>query len=135
MYQRFMSDERTWLEDIVVYNSGADEEDIATIEIYRNLEAMLVSVDPMIVGAGCVAFTAGGDRVMLGVDDHRRVICEGLEPTGDHGRGVVHTWLRKLAADTLARRRQEGLARGKREAEGVLPETIEGLIAYSGFTR
>lgn len=86
-----------------------------------------------------VAFFANGDRLMIATDPHGNVSIARREEQAEGG-SVVLNWLRHMAALRLAARRHRATKRwgrvylGEQESEGVLPETVEGLIAYLGFT-
>ena len=85
------------------------------------------------------ARAATGDRLVLAVDSRKSVVVDRRKPCAQ-GANLVQLWLRSSAEALLAARRvkagsgQNAATLGEAERDGVLPETIEGLIAYLGFS-
>jgi hypothetical protein len=127
-----------WLANIVVVNESRDESTAGDVSVFRSAGEACRSLEHWWVENGeGFAFTATGDRLTLGVDDKNRVIATGQHDTPG-GREVVLAWLRAHAATVLDARRAKA-ERGKAtlsrsEERGLLPTSIEGLIAYVGFS-
>jgi len=126
-----------WLSDIVIVNESRDEAVAGDVYIFRSAGEACVWLEHWWVeNDEGFAFTAAGGRLTLGVDDTKRVIV-----TGQHdmpgGTEVVLACLRASAAACLDARKakaEKGKATLSRSEElGLLPASVEGLIAYVGF--
>ena len=129
----------TWLHDVILVKDTDGGEDLAPgfVDIFRSAGDACAYLEPWWVEERHgLAFTAAGERVTFGVGG-RGVTVEGFEPWPE-GPEVVLSWLRHSAQAVLeARRHKAAKGRfrlGQAEAEGVLPTSVEGLIAYIGFT-
>jgi hypothetical protein len=130
--------EDTWLHDIVLVNDTGRGDDIKPVhvDVFRSAGDLCRYLEPWWVEERHgLAFTAAGEAVIFG-SDGRCVSVEGYEARPD-GRQIVLSWLRH-SAEAVGNIRRKGAAKGKiclgrAEAEGVLPTSIEGLIAYVGF--
>jgi hypothetical protein len=127
-----------WLADIVVVNESRDVATAGDVSVFRSAGEACISLEHWWVDNGeGFAFTAAGNRLTLGVDDNDRVIVTGQEATPG-GTEIVLGWLRAYAAAVLDARRAKA-KKGKAtlspsEESGLLPTSIEGLIAYVGFS-
>jgi hypothetical protein len=126
-----------WLADIVLVNESRDEGTAGDISIFRSAgEACLWLEDWWVENGEGFAFTASGARLTLGVDGAKRVVV-----TGQHeipgGTDVVLAWLRASATALLSARRAKArkgnAALSPSEEVGLMPVSVEGLIAYVGF--
>ena len=128
-----------WLHDILLVNESTSgvEAEPEDVDVFRSVAAACRYLEPWWVEEGYgFAFSAAGDRIVLGVDTSGGVVLARREPCAE-GSGIVRSWLRDSAEAVLEVRRAKA-AKGKvllgaAEAQGVLPTTIEGLIAYVGF--
>ena len=127
-----------WLHDIMLVNESTSgvEAEPEDVDVFRSMAAACRYLEPWWVEEGHgFAFSAAGDRIVLGVENDR-VVVERREPCAE-GTEIVRSWLRHSAEALLAMRRAKA-AKGKvllgaAEAQGVLPTSIEGLVAYVGF--
>lgn len=128
---------RSWLDDIVIVNEGPSGGVAGDIAIYRSEGDACTALEPWWVRDGeGQAFTAAGTRLILDVDASDRVIVSCREPC-DEGAEIVLAWLQSLAHRTLEWR-VEAAGKGRAilspaEEQGILPGTVEGLVAYIGF--
>jgi hypothetical protein len=126
-----------WLADIVVLNESRDEATAGDVSVYRSVGAACGALEHWWVENGeGFAFTASGDRLVLGVNGGNTVVVASQEAVPD-GAQIVLGWLRDYAAALLEARRAKAL-KGKvvlsrSEEIGELPSSVEGLIAYVGF--
>ena len=134
-----MSDD-TWLHDIILVNDSGRGDDLEArnVDVFRSAgDACGYLEHWWVEERHGLALTAAGEQVALGVDGDR-VVVDGYEPRSD-GQQIVLSWLRHSAQAILDARRHKaakGKVRlGEVEAEGVLPTSIEGLIAYIGFIK
>jgi hypothetical protein len=128
-----------WLADIVVVNESRDEAVAGDVCIYRSAgEACGALEHWWVEGNEGFVFTASGTRLMLGVDEKKRVIVAGRQDA-PAGQEVVLTWLHSTATALLDTRRASAekgkAALGRSEQQGRLPSSVEGLIAYIGFSK
>lgn len=127
-----------WLHDIILVNDTGRGDDLepGAVDVFRSAGDACGYLEPWWVEERHgLAFTAAGEKVTLGVEG-LGVFVHGCEPQPD-GRQIVLGWLRHSARSILDARRHraaKGKVRlGRLEAEGVLPTSVEGLIAYVGF--
>jgi len=127
-----------WLADIVVVNESREFTAAGDISVFRSVGEACRALEHWWVENGeGFAFTAAGGHLILGLDDGKRVIVTGQQ-SADGGAEVVQAWLRACAAAVLDARRSSA-KKGKAalssfEERGQLPTSVEGPIAYIGFT-
>ena len=127
-----------WLSDIVIVNESRDEASTSGVSIFLSSGEACRYLEPWWVEeARGYAFTATGDRLTLAVDAQTRVIVAGQEAV-PNGAEVVREWLRASGAAVLEARKARA-KRGKAILSGFeeseqLPTSLEGLIAYIGFS-
>ena len=124
------------LADIVIVNENKDEASAGDVSVFRSASEACAWLEHWWVEDGeGFAFTATGDRLTLGVDDEAVVVI-GRQATPD-GPAIVREWLRASALAVLEARRakaRKGRATLSRvEEQGLLPTSVEELIAYVGF--
>jgi hypothetical protein len=134
-----MSDDAR-LHDIILVNDTGRGDDVnpGDVDVFRTAGDACAYLEPWWVEERHgLAFTAAGEQVTLGVDGYQ-VVVDGYAPRPD-GQQIVLSWLRHSAQSILEARRHravKGKVRlGRVEAEGVLPTSVEGLIAYVGFMK
>jgi hypothetical protein len=125
-----------WLSDIILVKDGA-EISASSVDVFRSAGDACAYLEHWWVEERLgLAFTAAGSQVICGVED-ARVVVDRYEPRGD-GEEIVLSWLRYTASAILDVRRYKAakgkLYLGTEEVRGVLPTSVEGLIAYIGFT-
>ena len=127
---------KLWLSDIVVVNESDDEASAGDISIFRSVGEACSYLEHWWVTEDLgFAFNATGERIGLGVQDGAviDIKCEAV-PGGE---AIVLNWLRHSAEAVLAARKTKAAKRravlGKSEQNGMLPDSVEGLIAYIGF--
>lgn len=128
----------SWLDEVIVVNESKDERTPGDVSIYRSEGDAFTHLEAWWVeNAEGFVFTASGVRLILGVGLSGEVIVARREADPE-GPDIVLGWLRALAQVTLeARNRvaQNGKAiLSQAEEQGALPTTLEGLLAYIGFT-
>ncbi|WP_315759683.1 MULTISPECIES: hypothetical protein [unclassified Bradyrhizobium] len=127
-----------WLADIVVVNESRELAVAGDISVFRSVGEACRSLEHWWVENGeGFAFTAAGGRLILGLEDGKRVIVTGQQ-AAEGGPEVVQAWLRACAAAVLDARRSNAkkgnAALSPFEEKGQLPTSMEGLIAYIGFS-
>lgn len=127
-----------WLADIVVVNESRDQLAVGDVSLFRSAgEACSWLEHWWVQNDEGFAFTAVGDHLVLGVSGENRVIVASQQ-TSPGGQELVSGWLRATAISVLDARRaraERGSAMLSRSEElGQLPTSVEGLIAYIGFT-
>ena len=134
-----MSEDQKWLEDVLIINDASYEHIPRTIDVYRSWHDACRSLETYQVASGVYCYTATGRRAVIGfdLDNDNSIKVLDYEPSSEESRRLVLAWLRARAERMHADRRSNpGLVMGSEEAQGILPKTIEGLIAYSGgFSR
>ncbi|WP_133175354.1 hypothetical protein [Sphingomonas oleivorans] len=132
-------EQQDWLEDVVIVNESPDERVVGDVSLFRNAGDACRRLEQWWVeDQEGFAFTASGARLILAVDASNNVVVERREACAD-GTDIIKGWLRSSANAMLEARRQRArqgkINLGEAETRGVLPGTIEGLIAYLGFAR
>jgi hypothetical protein len=128
-----------WLHDIVLVNDGPDEDCPGDVSIFRNLADARAYLEHWSESLDDAVFSATGQRLIMAADKHCNVSLQARVDQVD-GEAIVKAWLTRMAQAILESRRHRAGKRWRRvnlgelEAQGVLPDTVEGLIAYVGFT-
>lgn len=133
-----MNDTPNWLDDVVVVNENSDTKIAGDVQIYRSEGDVGRQLEHWYVGeVGHLALTGTGQKATLGLRD-KLVVVERVEPF-PAGPAMLNAWLTATAQDLLSTRTErarKGKAElGALEAQGVLPKSTEGLIAYIGFMK
>ena len=127
----------SWLDEVVLVNESNDERVAGDLTLHRSEDEVCLHLEAWWVEQGKgFAFSASGLRLVLGVGEKGEVIVAARERCAE-GPEIVLGWLRALAERMLELRNEaarDGRALLSRaEEQGVLPETVEGLIAYVGL--
>lgn len=133
-----MNDSPNWLDDVVVVNESSDPKLAGDVQIYRSEGDVSRQLEHWYVGdVEHLALTGTGHKATLGLRD-KLVVVERVEPF-PAGPAMLNAWLTATAQHLLSTRTErarKGKAElGALEARGVLPTSIEGLIAYIGFMK
>jgi hypothetical protein len=133
-----MNSESNWIDDVIVLNENGDPSVAGDVQIFRNEGEVERQLEDWYVNeVDHLALTGTGRKATLGLRN-RMVVVERLEPFAE-GPTLLYLWLRASAQHLLSvrtERAHKGKGHlGSLEAEGVLPDTVEGLIAYIGFTK
>lgn len=133
-----MAQSANWLDDVIVLNESSDPTVAGDVQIYRNGGDLGRQLEHWYVDdVEHLALTGTGQRAVLGLRGEL-VVVERVEPFPE-GPDLLRAWLDKTARHILSVRKEKAGKRnvspGALESEGVLPATIEGLIAYIGFVR
>jgi len=133
-----MSDTPNWLDDVVVVNESSDPEIAGDVQIYRSAGDVGRQLEHWYVGdVEHLALTGAGKKATLGLRD-KLVVVERVEPFPP-GPAMLNAWLtataRHLLSTRIERARKGKAELGTLEAQGVLPTSTEGLIAYIGFIK
>lgn len=129
----------SWLHDIVLVNEGPSEFVPGDIFIFRCFADACSYLEHWAEEPELTVFSGEGEQLIVKADEFGNMGLIERQSRGD-GREVVSLWLRRMAEGTSAARRYRAGKRwrrihlGEQEARGILPQTIEGLIAYVGFT-
>lgn len=132
-----MPDISDWLSGVVVINESKDEAVAGDIHLYRSEADACRSLEGWWVeNQEGFAFSAAGERLVLGVDASGQVVVDRREPCPE-GRDIVTSWLQSYARFLFETRQYKAaerrIALSSAEQDGVLPSSIEGLVAYIGF--
>lgn len=127
---------KPWLSDVVVVNESSAEAFAGDISIFRSVGEACSHLEHWWVEEGHgSAYTATGERISLDTKGGAVIAikCEAV-PGGE---AIVLNWLRHSAAAVLDARKIKAAKRkatlGNSEQDGILPDSVEGLIAYIGF--
>ena len=130
----------SWLADVLLVNDCPEWRQPGDVMVFRNFDDARSYLEHWADEPELSAVFATGDKLIIAADEHGNISVDRREPIAD-GQEVVRTWLKEMAAAVLVTRRHRSTKRWRRtnlgdaEQAGVLPDTIEGLIAYTGFTR
>jgi hypothetical protein len=129
----------TWLHDIVLVNDGPDETCPGDVAVFRNLTDARAYLEHWAESLDDAVFSGAGQRLIMAADQHGNISIQARIDRVD-GEAIIKAWLTRVAQAIFESRRYRAGKRWKRvnlgelEAQGVLPDTVEGLIAYVGFT-
>jgi hypothetical protein len=131
-----MTQSGDWLADVTIVNESGAPDDPGDVSIFRSAaEACRYLEHWWVEENEGTARNGRGDRVVLGVEG-RKVVVQAIA-ADPNGSSILLVWLRHAAKALLDARQQKARRnRGllsRSEQLGVLPETVEGLIAYIGF--
>lgn len=130
---------RTWLADVVIVNDAPGMSVPGGVLIFRNFDDARSYLEHWADELELPVFSASGEKLVIVADVHGNVTIDRREPY-DRGEEWITACLRHNAQAVFAARLHRSGKRwrrvylGEAERAGVLPETIEGLIAYIGFT-
>jgi len=126
---------RSWLADVLVVNENSDPRTPGDVQIYRSDGEVGRQLEEWYVNEPHMALTGIGDKAILGLRG-KLVIVERREPFAE-GSELLLLWLTAKAQHILSirkdRARKGKVHLGVLEEQGILPQSIEGLIAYVGF--
>lgn len=127
-----------WLKEIIILNENADPLRPGDVQIFRSALGVCHHLEPWYVNeVAHLALSGIGDRVVLGVAG-KNVVIERTE-TYEGGLDLLRTWLEPTALHIHNMRidaeKKKKLARGSLVPDGVMPDSIEALIAYIGFEK
>jgi hypothetical protein len=125
-----------WLEDVIVVNETRERHVAGSVSIFRSAGDACRHLESWWVEQNeGFALDGRGRQITFGIRN-KAVVVERCDPVGG-GVELLLTWLQTTAShmqSARTSRAKEGkLVLGLREAQGVLPGSIEGLIAYIGF--
>lgn len=131
----------SWLEDIILVSDGPDETCPGDVAVFRNLTDARAYLEHWSESIDNAVFSGTGQRLIMAADESGNVSIEARIDRAD-GEAIIKAWLTRMAEAILEARRYRAAKRwgwgrvnlGELEAQGVLPATVEGLIAYVGFT-
>jgi hypothetical protein len=128
-----------WLHDLVLVNDSADESQPGDVSVFRTFTDARSYLEHWGEEPELAVFSGAGEKLLVEADASGNVRISRRESRAD-GQEIIISWLRRSAETMLAERRRRAGKRwrpvhlGEMEAHGVLPQTVEGLIAYLGFT-
>ena len=134
---------KNWLADVAVLNSNPRFNEPGDVQIFRNISDMCSELEPWFVeeqegyalnGNGePIELTTDGDvvfgKVVLGEEPEVSVLKEWLVSAAKSLRDA-----RIYKADKPGIKFFASTQIGEAERQGILPTSIEGLIAYVGFS-
>lgn len=132
---------QSWLSDVAVFNENDEYAVPGDVSIYRNIEEMCFSMEAWMVEGDGIGFSLNGlgQKIAIEMDGEQAVgsVADEVEPD----LATLTLWLRHAAegiqeARTVKSRKKPWMlwsppTLGAAEAKGILPETIEGLLAYT----
>jgi hypothetical protein len=131
-----MTGAQTWLKEIIILNENDDPQRPGDVQLFRSALGLCHHLEPWFVeDVGHLALNGIGDRVVLGVAG-KNVVIDRTE-NYESGLDLLRAWLQPTALRIHNMRvdaeKKKRLAKGSLAPDGVMPESIEGLIAYIGF--
>lgn len=129
----------SWLNDVILVNDGSDESCPGDVSVFRNLTDARAYLEHWNEILDHAVFSGTGQRLIMTADQHGNVtVADRIDRTD--GEAIIKDWLLHMAEVTLEARRYRASKKwrrvnlGEQEAQGILPNSVEGLIAYVGFT-
>jgi hypothetical protein len=131
---------KSWLSDVAVFNESNEYAVPGDVSTYRNISEMCSGMEAWMVEGGGIGFSLNGlgQAIKLEMDGEQVVgsVVENSKPD----LVTLTIWLRSAAEAVQEARSIKSKKKpwffgappilGKAEVEGVMPDTIEGLLAY-----
>ncbi|MDX6806284.1 hypothetical protein SCD90_09420 [Terrihabitans sp. PJ23] len=118
-------------------NESSEEQTPGDVSVFRSIGGAMQWLEPwwFAEGHGTI-LTASGERLSMRESPRGYVELDRCEPDAE-GERLVREWLHHKAKAILQVRRERAV-KGRailasHEKSGLLPSTVEGLIAYVGF--
>ena len=132
--------EVSWLYDVAVFNESEDYALPGAVSVYRNIEKMCSGMEAWMVEDGGIGFCLNGLGHALKHDMIGERVLGQVDDNSEPDLTTLQLWLTSVARSihevrAFKSRKKPRLfwsppTLGLVEAQGVLPDTIEGLIAY-----
>lgn len=128
---------KNWLSDVTVINETNNIQDVGDLSVFRSLGDACLKLEPWYVDEDFHALNGLGQSLEFSASGFttKATIVSGLEPNPH----LLLSWLSQSAEHVFKAREYKAtknkLVLGQAESSHVLPITIEGLIAYIGFTK
>lgn len=127
-----------WLADVVILNESSDRDIAGDVSIFRSFGDAELKLEPWYVLDECFFALNGLGQVLEFTTDHGRTLAKVTDATATDIE-TLRNWLSATAEhyrDVRAEKsKKRKCAPGVQEAKGILPTSIEGLIAFVGFTQ
>lgn len=132
--------DHVWLSDVAIFNESENYSVPGDVSIYRNIHEMCAGMEAWMVEGGGIGFALNGlgQQIRLEMDGEDAIgsVVHTSEPDID----TVISWLQHAAKGVQEARIHRSKKKpwflwslpvlGDAEEKGVLPETVEGLLAY-----
>jgi len=130
----------SWLSDVAVFNENDEYAVPGAVSIYRNIEEMCSGMEAWMVENGGIGFALNGLGQSIRLEMDGENVVGFVVDSANLDLITLKTWLRSAAESVQAARAFESRKKprffwsppslGSAEAQGVLPDTVEGLLAY-----
>lgn len=130
----------SWLYDVAVFNESEDYAVPGDVLVYRNIEEMCSGMEAWMVEDGGIGFCLNGLGQTIKLDMIGEKAVGLVDDASEPDLATLQSWLKSAAQNVRDARAIKSRKKprffwspptlGYVEAQGVLPETIEGLIAY-----
>ena len=135
-----LTTDQSWLSDVIIFNESVTYAVPGDVSIYHNLADMCSGMEPWMVEGGGIGFALNGLGQRINLDLDGEVVIGSISQTHAADLNTTLIWLHFVAkskrdARILRSKKKSFWLRsppliGEMEAKGVLPNTIEGLLAY-----
>lgn len=131
---------QSWLSDVVIFNESDSYERPGDVSTYRNIGEMCSAMEAWMLESGGTGFALNGlgQKINMGIEGGQ--VVGSLDEVSAPDLATLTLWLMHTAksvhdARLMKSRRKPRIfssspSIGAAEANGVLPGTIEGLLAY-----
>lgn len=130
----------SWLYDVAVFNESEDYAAPGDVSVYRNIEEMCSGMEAWMVEDGGIGFCLNGLGQAIKLDLIGENVVGLVDDAGKPDLDTLQSWLTSAAKSVQEERAFKSRRKprffwspptlGFVEAQGVLPDTVEGLIAY-----
>lgn len=130
----------SWLYDVAVFNESEDYAVPGDVSVYRNIEQMCSGMEAWMVEDGGIGFCLNGLGQIINLDLIGENAVGAVDEACEPDLATLQSWLTSAAKSVQEARAIKSRKKprffwspptlGIVEAQGVLPDTVEGLIAY-----
>lgn len=131
---------RSWLSDVAVFNESDEYTVPGSVSIFRNMKEMCSGMEAWMVEGGGIGFALNGLGQTIELEMAGEQVVGSVLEHSKPDLTTLTIWLQAAAKAVREARSIKSQKKpwffwspptlGKAELEGVMPDTIEGLLAY-----
>ncbi len=132
----------SWLSDVVILNENREYRAAGDVDVFRSLGDACRYLEPWYIEQE-MFFTLNGLGQAIEFSVENNMVVGAVNGVSRPDADTLKVWLVTTAGHVFEARKHRSVKRGvfstpvllgEQESKGVLPQSVEGLIAYIGFT-